>query len=287
MADADPIVLSYFPGCSLATTARENNASITAFLERIGVELIELEDWNCCGSSSLHSLDAEAAFLLPARNLSLAPPGRPLLIACPSCLLRMRQAQLRLLSDAAARELYRKHLGREFDPALEIVHFFEVIERADSRLTAVFGPQPLRGLRFAPYYGCMLARPPAMRFDKNYHGLLERILTRLGAEAVPWPYPSRCCGTFLTAARPEVVIPLVNRIVDGARSAGANCIVTACAMCHMNLESRCTSRHPVPVLHFSEALALAAGIDNGAVDRWLARHLIDPRPLLRELSLLR
>jgi heterodisulfide reductase subunit B len=286
MPDSGPVTLSYFPGCSLATTARENNASLTAFLERLGIELVELEDWNCCGSSSLHSLDAEAAFLLPARNLSLAPAGRPLLIACPSCMLRMRQAQLRLAADPDARARYREHFGREADLDLEVVHFFEVIERSAPRLVSTLGPEPLKGVRFAPYYGCMLARPPSMRHEKNYHGLLERILTRLGAAVVAWPFAARCCGTFLTAARPEVVIPLVNRIVDGARAAGANCIVTACAMCHMNLESRCTSRRPVPVLHFSEALALAMGVDNGAVAAWLARHLIDPRPLFKELNLI-
>jgi heterodisulfide reductase subunit B len=286
MPDPKPIELSYFPGCSLATTAKENSASLISFLDLLGVKLVELEDWNCCGSSSAHSVDAEAAFLLPARNLSLAPAGKPLLVACPSCLLRLRHAQHRLLNEPEARSLYKKVWGKAFDPRLEIMHFFEFLDQADARLAPRLGEQPLKGLRFVPYYGCMLARPPSMRRDKNYFGLMEKVLGRLGAAVVPWAFAGRCCGTFLTAARPEVVIPLVNNIVNGARRAGANCIVTACAMCHMNLESRCTSHHPVPVLHFSEVLALAMGIDNGQVRRWFSRHLIDPRPLLQEMHLL-
>jgi heterodisulfide reductase subunit B len=286
MPDPKPIALSYFPGCSLATTARENNASLLSFLGGLGVELVELEDWNCCGSSSAHSVDAEAALLLPARNLSLAPAGRPLLVACPSCLLRLRQAQLRLGGDPEARSRYKKLFGRPFDPDLEILHFFEFLDRLEDRLSARVRPGALEGIRFAAYYGCMLARPPAMRHEKNHYGLMEKVLGRMGAAVVPWAFSGRCCGTFLTAARPEVVIPLVNQIVDGARQAGANCIVTACAMCHMNLESRCTSHHPVPVLHFSEALALAMGIDNGEIVRWFSRHLIDPRPLLQEMKLM-
>ncbi len=286
MPEPNTIDLSYFPGCSLATTARENNASLVAFFQHIGVNLIEVEDWNCCGSSSTHALDAEAAFLLPARTLALAPPDRPLLVSCPSCLLRLRQAHLRLTEDPAARYTFQSMWGRPFDPAFKIVHFFEVLDQRQAFLNSRLGPEPLKGIRFAPYYGCMLARPPALRHEKNYHGLMESTLSRMGATAVPWPFGARCCGTFLTAARPEVVIPLVNEIVNGAGKSGANCIVTACAMCHMNLESRCTSHHPVPILHFSEILALAMGLDHGDINLWFARHLIDPRPLLKEMGLL-
>ncbi|MFH2099802.1 MAG: heterodisulfide reductase-related iron-sulfur binding cluster, partial [Pseudomonadota bacterium] len=83
--------ISYFPGCSLATSAKENNESLLALCRRLKVDLVELPDWNCCGSSSAHSVNRDLAFDLAARNLSLAPAGRPLLAACPNCLLRLQE----------------------------------------------------------------------------------------------------------------------------------------------------------------------------------------------------
>jgi len=128
----------------------------------------------------------------------------------------------------------------------------------------------------------MQARPPALRHDPNRFGLMEAVIGQTGATALPWSFAARCCGTFLTAARPDIVAPMVNAINAGAASAGADCIVTACAMCHLNLESRCTLRDPVPILHFSELLARAAGMPHDSqFDRWLSRHIIDPRPMLR------
>jgi heterodisulfide reductase subunit B2 len=141
----------------------------------------------------------------------------------------------------------------------------------------------LDGLRFAAYYGCMLSRPPALRHEKSHGGLMENILERTGALSVTWSYASRCCGTFLRSST-RTCYHMINEIIAGAMAFKADCIVTACAMCHLNLEVRCTLRAPIPILHFSELLALAAGdIKN---DEWFARHLIDPRPLLRKIGLI-
>jgi len=279
--------ITYYPGCSLATTAKENNISLIYLFKHLGFNLVELEDWNCCGSSSAHSIDTDLAFDLASRNLFLAPPGRPLLVACPSCLLRLRHAHHKLTKDAGARRHYEKKWRKPFDPDLEIVHVFEVLDSLNLMEFSREHAQRLSGLRFVTYYGCMLARPPALNHEKNHHGLMEKILASLGAAPLKWGYSSRCCGTFLTVARPEVVTPMVNEIIQGALGAGADCIVTACAMCHMNLEVRSTLKEPVPVLHFSEILSLALGL--GGKDEhsgWFARHLVDPRPLLRAMHLL-
>ncbi len=275
--------ISYFPGCSLATSAKENNLSLLNFCREIGLNLIELEDWNCCGSSSAHSIRSELAFDLASRNLSLAPIGKPLLAACPSCLLRLRQAHLHLKTDAAARSRYEYLWGRPADLDLEIVHFFEMLDiTALSRFFKDSGNR-LKKLKFVPYYGCMLARPPAMNREKNYYGLMEKILSSLGAVPLTWAYSSRCCGTFLSAARPDIVSPIVNNIIRGAAAVGAECIVTACAMCHTNLEIRCDLRQQIPILHFSEILSLAAGAED--YKGWFSRHLVDPMPLLKSKGL--
>jgi len=131
----------------------------------------------------------------------------------------------------------------------------------------------------------MLARPPIMRHEKNYFGLMEKILSNLGASPGKWSFSSRCCGTFLTVARPEVVEPMVNEIIQGAIDAQADCIVTACAMCHMNLEVRCSLKEKVPILHFSEIISLALGIGKSEYKGWFSRHLVDPKPLLKALNL--
>ena len=272
--------LSYFPGCSLATTAKESNESLMKVCEKLGLNLIELEDWNCCGSSSAHSLDQKLAFRLAARNLSLAPSDRPLLVMCPTCLHRLKLAHKVISENPAARAEEEARWGRPVDPGLKIVHFFEVLSGIEpSRLEAAL-VRPLRGLKCVPYYGCMLARPPSLRKERNYHGLIEKMLTSLGAESLPWSFSARCCGTFLSAARPDIAVPLVNEIIGGAVKAGAECIITACAMCQLNLEIRCTAKTRLPIFHFSEILALALGAEDH--ESWFVRHLVDPRPVLQD-----
>ena len=276
--------IAYFPGCSLATTAQENNQSMIAACRTLGYELTELADWNCCGSSSAHSVNSALAWRLAARNLALVPEGQTLLVACPSCLLRLSQTHLHIDKSASLRARYQETFSRAFDPELKIIHFFELLDSA-TRAPQFKSPHArLKGLKVAPYYGCMLARPPEMGAESRYWGLMERILTRLGARPVRWPYPARCCGTFLSAVRPDIITPMVNEINEGAALAQADCLVTACAMCHMNLEIRCTTPNPLPVFHFSELLALALGLGSGV--NWFQRHLIDPRPVLRSAQLI-
>jgi len=279
-----PESFSYFPGCSLATTAKENNQSLIDFCQKLDIKLIELDDWNCCGSSSAHSIDGELAFKLAARNLFRAPPDRPLLIACPSCLLRLEHVHLRLKKDPEIRKTMERLFDRPYNDQLEIIHFFELLNRADRNKKLSESGKRLTGLKFVPYYGCMLARPPEMRREKNYHGLMENVLSSLGAEPLLWAHASQCCGTFLSVTRPDIVTPIVNRIVQGAINAKAECIITACAMCHMNLEIRCNLKQQIPIMHFSEILSLALG--TAAHKDWFKRHLVNPKPLLKSKGLI-
>jgi heterodisulfide reductase subunit B len=268
----------------MATSARESNLSLMEVTERLGLRLIELDDWNCCGSSSAHSVEQELAFHLASRNLSLAPPERPLIVMCPSCLHRLKLAHKRIRENDTVRLQEARRWGRPLDPELKIYHFFEILSNIElPRLQSAI-IQKLNGLKFVPYYGCMLARPPALRKERNYHQLMESILSDFGAEPISWAYSARCCGTFLAAARPDVAAPLVNRIIEGANKVSAECIITACAMCQLNLEIRCTLSSRIPVLHLSEILALALGAER--YGNWFKRHLVDPCPVLRSRGLL-
>ncbi len=275
---------SYFPGCSLATTAKENNDSLINFVGDLGITLKELDDWNCCGSSSAHSIDRTLADQLAMRNLSLATEERPLLVACPSCNLRLQQANIKLQEEEKARENYQKWFDKPAPRNLRIMHFFELLDQLDWKAISRQHAGSLNGMTFAPYYGCMLARPPAMRHMKNYYGVMEKILSRLGATPVTWGYGSRCCGTFLSVVRPDVVTNMVQEIVANARHSQADCIVTACAMCHMNLEVRSDPKTALPIFHFSEILTLA--FQHHDTDAYFERHLIDPRPMLKQCRLI-
>jgi heterodisulfide reductase subunit B len=284
MESSEFVDYSYFPGCSLAATAKENNLSLLEMCHRIGANLIEVEDWNCCGSSSAHTISPDIALDLAVRNLFLAPPDRPLVVACPNCILRLRQAHLELRTNEVKRFKYEKKWGRTYNTDLQIIHFFELLDNRDLSGISPDFSSSLAGLKFVPYYGCMLARPNTLRHEKNYYGVMERILSKTGAVPLTWAFSSRCCGTFLSVVKPELVTKAINKIVQGAREAGADCLVTACAMCHLNLEVRASLKDPVPTIHFSELLALALGVMDH--QNWFSRHLVDPRPLLRQRALI-
>ncbi len=275
---------SFFPGCSLKASGHENTLSLLKFCKAVNIELTELEDWNCCGSSSAHSIDKKAAKFLPMRNISLAPKGIPLLIACPSCLLRLKSSFLKIKADPALRQEYEDFFEKPFDDELEIIHFFEIFNRIRLEDYMDAPETRLKHLKAAPYYGCMLSMPPDLRFEKSHVGIIEKSLKQLGADIVSYGYANRCCGTYLSVAKPDIARKVVNEIIFKAMEAGAECLVTACSMCHLNLEIRCTLENPIPVLHFSELLSLA--LESGDQEKWFPRHIVDPVPLLKKRGLL-
>lgn len=250
---------SFFPGCSLKASGHENTLSLLKFCDSVNIELIELEDWNCCGSSSAHSVNSNTAKKLPMRNISLAHKGMPLLIACPSCLIRMKSMYLKIKNDEVLKQEYENLWGKPFDEDLEIIHFFEIFDRIHLEDYIDHPEVKLKKLKVAPYYGCMLSMPPDLRFEKSYFGVMEKALTNLGADVISFGYGNRCCGTYLSVAKPLLAQKVVNEIVSKAMEAGAECLVTACSMCHLNLEIRCSLENPIPILHFSELLSMALG----------------------------
>jgi heterodisulfide reductase subunit B2 len=282
MSDVEQLDFSYFPGCSLATSAAEANRSLMQASKVLGFNLIELEDWNCCGSSSAQTMCKNLSLGMAARNLSLAPAGRPLVAMCPRCLHYLRSAQICLIADPETREGLEEKWGRPIPTDLEIVHFMEVLVRYGLDRLKANARRSLKGLKFVPYYGCTLFRPPRLSKEKYFQGEMENILTALGAEAVPHALMYRCCGSFLSATDPEIVTPLVQEIIQSAAGDRADCLITACAMCQLNLEIRNTGKTKIPILHFSEILALALGADD--YEEWFVRHLVDPRPVIRKLS---
>ncbi|MCP3873325.1 MAG: hypothetical protein GY699_09260 [Desulfobacteraceae bacterium] len=282
--ESGKLKFSFFPGCSLKASGHENTDSLLKFCDMVNIELTELDDWNCCGSSSAHSIDHEVAKLLPMRNISLAPKGIPLLIACPSCMIRMKSTYLKIKNDPILKKEYETLWEKPFDEDLEIIHFFEIFERINLEDYMDEPDKKLKKIKIAPYYGCMLSMPPDLRHEKNYYGIIEETLSKLGGDIISYGYSNMCCGTYLSAAKPELAENVVNKIVSQAMEAKAECIVTACSMCHLNLEIRCTVKDPIPVLHFSELLSMALGVEDHK--KWFPRHIVDPVPLLKKRGLL-
>jgi heterodisulfide reductase subunit B len=283
MNDQPVLEFSFFPGCSVAHTASESSQSLMRVCQSLGFNLTELDDWNCCGSSSAYIVDPDLGQQLSARNLSLADPDQPLLVMCPRCLHHLRHVHSAVKQDRDLQRTLKRRLGRPISPNLQIIHFLEAVVRHG--LPRINGaPVPLNGLRFVPYYGCTLYRPPSLRRQYYFQAEVERVLTALGGEAVTRCLTSRCCGSFLSAVQPQVVTDQVNRIIASAVAAEAECLVTVCAMCQLNLDIRCNLKTRLPILHISEILALALGAKD--YQRWFARHLVDPRPVLKERGLI-
>jgi heterodisulfide reductase subunit B len=282
------LTYTYYPGCTLHSTAVEYGWSTEAACEALGIELHELEDWNCCGASSAHSLDPRLALTLPSRDLMHAQAaGVDIAMPCAACYSRIAAADYRIRTDDA----WRAEMETEFDAA----YTGDVKPRAlldilvnDLDLDAVRAAvkRPLTGLRTVSYYGCLLVRPPTVteRWDDPEHPvLMDRFMRALGAEPVPWANTVECCGASLALDRADVVTRLSGRIVEGANDARADCIVTACPLCQANLDSRQKGVEPkVPVLYITELIGVAFDLPNR--DKWFAKHLVDPRPLLARLS---
>ena len=281
---------SYFPGCTMKTGADEANLSMNIVLERMGLKFYELEDWNCCGSSSGHALGHDIATSLGARNLSKAPLGRPVVVPCPNCFRNISTARHHLVEDPALLRKHEAEFGRIniADPVLNIYdlyhHVFNLARLGTHRLSQT---RPLTGLKVAVWYGCGAMYPKVLRPAGPPRDSLERIIMEIGAESVVWPWPHRCCSAFVSAVYPEIAEDMVSQLVSGAAEQGADCLITTCAMCHMNVEMReMAMTNRLPIFHLSELLALYLGEkgQDHAAD-WWKFHLIDPAPLLKARGL--
>lgn len=283
---------AYYPGCSLHGTAVEYAASTEAVCQALGVELRELDDWNCCGASSAHAVNRWLGHGLVARNMRLveATGLKELVIPCAACFAHFKETQKALAEPETAADIEEVAGGAvprdlTIEPLLAILSDPALMARLEAAVV-----RPLAGLKLAPYYGCLLTRPAnVVRFDDPEDPqTLDRLLRALGASVVSWPGKTACCGSSLALSRTEVVLDLSHRLIAWAEEAGADAIATACPMCHSNLDMRQGQMrragkgdHAMPVYYFTELVGVALGIGKEALG--IPRHMVDAAALLERV----
>jgi len=284
---------TYYPGCSLHATGVAYDKSIRAVFDRLGAELVELDDWNCCGATAYMSVRKTVAYAISARNLALAAKvGDDVVAPCSACyyvLNRTREAlgeqpELRANVGAALAEA-----GLELGLDTPVRHPLEVL-LSDIGIDRIVAAQThsIAGFRPACYYGCQMVRPyPALDEDPELPMAMERLFIALGATPVDYPPKVRCCGGMLVATFPEVARQLSEELLGWARERGANCIVTVCPMCQANLDllnvghQKNGSPAQIPVLYFTQLIGLALGCSpkEVGVQHGLAPVTIEVPPL--------
>jgi heterodisulfide reductase subunit B len=276
------VKLGYYPGCALHGSSNDYEQSLRAALSALGVELAEVEDWICCGATAAHSLNRKLSIALPARNLALAAGAghREVLAPCPLCSMQLLKAERALADDGTRREM-AKIIEADPGASPRVLNLIQVFEQAGLDRIKAAVKQPLENIQAACYYGCLLTRPPeTVQFDDcEQPRSMEKVVAVLGAKTVEWNYKTECCGAGMTLASEDTVLELSHRILANAAAHGANCIVTACPMCHVNLDmkqpdvrKRFGGPAPMPVYYLSDLVGLALGLDRAALG--IDRHFV-------------
>jgi heterodisulfide reductase subunit B len=232
----------YYPGCSLEGTAREYNVSTRAAMGVLGAELVNLEDWTCCGASAVEATSYLLSMVLAARNLALAEKmdiEGDFLIPCSACYINLRRVEDHIKRDTNLQGRINEALEEEnlkYTNGRKVRHLLDVLANDfDPDDITPLVKRPLSELVVAPYYGCQALRPYCDYDDPQEPRSMEPLIQSLGAELHPWTVGAKCCGAALMTTKKDVAQELTAGILKSAR--GADCIVTICPMCQMNLEA--------------------------------------------------
>jgi heterodisulfide reductase subunit B2 len=277
----------FYPGCSLEGTAGDFHASTKAVIKAFGLDMPEVPDWTCCGSTSAHQTDPLLALALPAKNL-LAARGNTVAVCCAACYSRLKTANHEISKNAESRKNVAAVLGADYEGQTPVLHLLEILARdiGPEAITRAVR-RPLRGLRVVSYYGCLLTRPPDVTTfdDPENPTLMDRVLEAAGAEVVDWPHKTECCGAGYSITDVSIVKKLTREILAMAKAAGADCIATACPLCQLNLDMRQGDiehdggeHFGLPVFYFTQLLGLALGLSPKSLA--LKSLVVSPKALL-------
>lgn len=290
----------YYPGCSMESTASAYQSSLAAICAPLGLELEEINDWNCCGATEYVSLSLTPAYALIGRNLALAAQqanGTQTVVApCSACYLNLEKADHYMQERPALNKNVNLALAAgnlHYQPgSLKIRHLLDVLIN-DVGLDVIRQNvvRPLTGLRVAPYLGCMVPRPDYDHRWSNheYPTELDRLLKALGAEVIDFPLKTHCCGGHMTHISPAVAFELIRRLVHTATEHRADLMVTLCPMCQLNVDAYQgeTNRYfhanyQMPIVFFTQLIGLAFGQKPQALG--FGKELVSARPALARIG---
>lgn len=285
--------IAYYPGCSGQSTSLEYDLSTRAVCRALGIELVDIEDWSCCGSTPAHTVNHVLSAALSARNLALVEQQGmdTVTTPCPSCLSNLRTAAHKM-EDANFRDQANALLDTPCTTKIETQSVLQVIaEQVDAETIRAKVVRPLTGLKVACYYGCIMNRPPAlMQFDSHENPMaMDKLMGLLGAEVVPYPLKVECCGASFGVPRVDIVTRLAGKLLDAGRDLGADVFVTACPLCQMNLDMRqgqintaLKENFRIPIFYYTQLLGYALGIDDKELK--FNKLCVNPRPVFKKLA---
>ncbi|MCP4357022.1 MAG: disulfide reductase [Chloroflexi bacterium] len=290
----------FYPGCSMQRSARPYLDSIMAIRGDLGLELEEIQDWNCCGATEYISVSRLPAYALNGRNLALAAQqtngSRTVVAGCSACYLNLAKTDRYMGKDARLNTQVNEALaagGLHYDPGtLKIRHLLDIVNnRVGLEAVRRKVSNPLKGLRVAAYYGCMVVRPdPENRFgNPEYPTALDELMKALGAEVVDFPVKTHCCGGHMTQISSSVAYELIRRLVYAADQYKADILVTLCPMCQLNLDAyqedmnkHFHTDYHIPIVYFTQLMGLAFGHD--PLELGLGKEFVDTRPALAKIG---
>lgn len=289
--------LSYYPGCTLKTRAKNFEDSAIAFMAALGINLKEIPRWNCCGAVYSLADDDLIHQLAPVRDLIRVKEQEQgkVVVLCSLCFNTLKRANLLMRNNAEKRKTINSFMDEEVDynGEIEVVHLLEVL-RDDIGWKTISDKLkvPLKHLKLAPYYGCTLLRPQEVAIDQvERPTILHQLLQALGAEPIDFPFATKCCGSFQVVGNREVALESAWNILSSAVSCQAEALVFSCPLCDFNLagkqeelKQKYREFKGIPTLYFTQLLALAFGLGR-KVCRFELNYQ-DPRPLLESKGLL-
>ena len=293
MSETNDTTFSYFPGCSVTGSNKAYDLSTRAVAGALDLELVELDDWNCCGATAYVAMNEKRSFVLSARNLALAEKSgkKDLVTVCNGCYLVLRKTNKYMAENPKLKADIQKALaagGMTYTGGVRVRHFLDVVVRdvGEQRIREQVS-RPLKGLKVACYYGCQIGRPFAEIDDAEDPQMMDDLVGWLGGQAARFPLKAKCCGGMMMTTQPEIGRELSGKVLKNAQDAGADCIITACPLCQLNLEGYQDEAGAavgidceIPVLYFTQLVGVAFGL--GSDDLALKDSLTPVEDVLAE-----
>jgi heterodisulfide reductase subunit B len=290
--------VSYYPGCTLKSNAKNFEDSALCALRELGADVQELRRWNCCGTVYSLATDDLMRHLASIRNLIRVKEAEAdsVMTLCAMCYNTLKRVNERIKADPDSLQKIHKFMDEEkvaYRGDVKVRHLLELL-RDDIKFETIRKKvkKPLHNLKVASYYGCLLVRPKEVGLDDMENPtVLDDLMAVLGAGPVDFPYKTECCGAYQTVDKPETVADRTYSILTSAGSRGAEVVSVSCPLCAFNLDHRqkeTAKKHSdfkkLPVLYFTQLLAIAMGCGEEALR--LDLHYVDPKPLLRQKGLI-